>query len=357
MPLISYYGNILDKETDVIVVPCLADSSYIFPITAKIYEAADYCETISLLSNDKRPPELWIDMDFLNNTFDMEYNQFQRELHPYINVTNGLGLKQKGIIHLLINGKYANLNESECRTCIANCYYDVLTQALEIGIKSIAFPLLESSVLGMPEKEAWEHATETVNKWLEVKEKKLGAPIDIDIYIVSDTAENGEKFDAFNDYACFPKYEEKFQKKLSKSENQYELMGSLVSDYISRIGDTRLAEIINWDASSINKIKNDITKNKNKTKLRSAHKHRIIAMAVGLKLNDYERYEFIRCLVRKYPKDFQDFCVEKILRSGTTGFKEVNKFLYGISPKLVLDAPVKKHSSQSKENENKDLEK
>ncbi len=358
MPFIPYCGNILDKETDIIVAPCVGDSSYIFPITAKIYEAADYCEIKrQLVMTDDRPPEQCIDYDFLDYTFDRDYKKRQEDLHPKIDVTKGLGLKQKNVIHLYIDGEYANFNEPECRDYIANCYYDILTAALRACATSIIFPLLESCVLGLPMKEAWENATNAVNNWLEVKRKKLGHPVDMNIYIVSDTAENGEKFDSFSDYSCFPKYEEKFQKKLSKAKNKKELMGSLVMNYISRMKDTRLADIINWDSGSINRIKNDTAKNKNKNKkkLRSAHKHRIVAMAVGLKLDDYERYEFIRCLVKEYPSDLQDFCVEKILRSGITEFNKVNELLYGISPKLVLDAPVKNASSNSKEN--KDLEK
>ncbi len=364
MPLIPCYGDILEQEADVIVVPHVRDSAYTFPITAKIIEAADTVEMGSELSKIDGWGKSLPDDDFSGDPYDEDNNELFH-LHPLIRVTDGCCLQhQRVCIHLTISGMYSNAAELYCCECMANCYRDTLSMALECDVKSIVFPLLESCILGLPEKEAWKYAKNAVNKWLEVKEKKLGAPVDMKIYIVSDAIESGEKFDAFKSSGCFLEYEKKLQEKLSKVSDKDKLKGQIVYDYFKRMGDTEISSIIGWNVGSINKLRNKQINLDKGEKRRGANIRHTIALAVVLKLNDYERFEFIRCLGHKYPTTEQDFQVEKILRSGVTEFREVNAMLHGLSPELALMPPdevpepePKKQKKATKNKKNKELDK
>lgn len=100
-----------------------------------------------------------------------------------------------------------------------------------------------------------------------------------------------------------------------------------------------IAQLIDFSESRISRFKNS-----QKGSRSVPHKHRVIALAVAMKLNDYDRFEFIRCSGYEYPADERDFQVEKIMRSGITDFNEVNSTLCAINPTYDLTASVKTSS-------------
>lgn len=148
--------------------------------------------------------------------------------------------------------------------------------------------------------------------------------------------------DTFADADIFVEYEHRLAGEMQISGlGKEEYCREKVYEYLGKIdGDSRMAELINYTASGISRFRTGHSKNGNGY---CPHRHRVIALAVGMGLSDYERFEFIRCSGYEYPISNLDYQVEKIIRSGIKGFNKINEELCGINPDYALDAPVKKN--------------
>lgn len=141
----------------------------------------------------------------------------------------------------------------------------------------------------------------------------------------------------------FSRYDREF-------ENSVKASGLESSDYCRK----RLTEILNLHIESLEKLALEINYDKSSiSKLRSGRirkpqKHRVIALAIGMKLSDKERYEFIRCANYQYPADERDRLVESLIRGGVTDFDEINTRLISADPQYSLDKNIRQAPNQKK---------
>ena len=83
-------------------------------------------------------------------------------------VTPAFALSAKYIIHVV--GPKWNGGESGERLALANCYLNALNKALELGCKSIAFPLISSGVYRFPKDGALKIALQAIGDFLQSHE-------------------------------------------------------------------------------------------------------------------------------------------------------------------------------------------
>lgn len=83
-------------------------------------------------------------------------------------VTPGFGLNAKWIIHTA-GPVYADGKQGE-EALLRTSYRNALKRALEIGVESVAFPLISSGVYGYPKAEALQVATEEIRAFLDKHE-------------------------------------------------------------------------------------------------------------------------------------------------------------------------------------------
>ena len=98
-------------------------------------------------------------------------------------VTPGFGLNAKYIIHA-VGPRWAGGDHSEARL-LRSCYQTALTQAMDRGCQSIAFPLISSGIYGYPKKQAWEVALTAILDFQEARGDK--AP-DVILAVIDDGA-------------------------------------------------------------------------------------------------------------------------------------------------------------------------
>lgn len=66
----------------------------------------------------------------------------------------------KYVIHTV--GPIYSQCEDMCESLLMECYYNSLTQAVDLGCRSIAFPAISTGIYGYPKKEAAQIAFDTV---------------------------------------------------------------------------------------------------------------------------------------------------------------------------------------------------
>lgn len=351
MPIEIEYGDILEREADAIVVPEIAGASRQCELTAKIYEAAGFREMMSEYCKKLFKPR---NEYVIENSGEIDYDELnelcaEASVHSTVTVTSGCKLNAKYAIHLDIREENWNSDQydydryhKEC--LIYNCYGDALDCAKKLGAESVAIPLLGTCFLGFPEDYARLNAENAIGAWL----CNNGDPMTV--YLVIPFRLSVE--DAFANADIFVEYEHRLSDGLQKSGlEKEEYYRKRVYEHLNKInGDSRMAELINYTASGISRFRAGRRKNGNGY---CPHKHRVIALAVGIGLDDYERFELIRCSGYEYPVDNLDYQVEKIIRSGIKSFRGVNEELCGINPDYDLTAPVKKkiknHSKEKSE--------
>ena len=361
------YGDILEHEVDAIVVPQVPHEGILSELTAKIYDAAGFQNMMIAYQSAKYEAEQKIAEEY--SFVDVE-TVCDLDRPPIVAVTSGFNLKAKHAIHICVRATnwwdaQANSERKEKEYILYRCYYAVLECAYKkLGAKNIALPLLGTCMLGFPKEFSRTTAERAITDWLRentsncaqgdeafVKRwKGLDDPMKIYVFIPFEKSRNNTTitFDVYENTECFVKYEKILAKRIEDSKYDKEgFFRNTVYNYLKNISPLKqIAEQINFDESRISKFRSS----QNQGKREIPHKHRIIALAVAMKLNDYERFEFIRCSNYEYPADERDFQVEKIIRSGITDFKEVNAMLCTINPAYDLTKSVKKIKPKQKAN-------
>lgn len=145
------------------------------------------------------------------------------------------------------------------------------------------------------------------------------------------------------DWSCFIEYERLFEKSIERSGlGKKEFCRRKCYKYLCRIENaSKLSNLLGFGSEVITRFKNK------QGGLKGGyipHKKRVIALAIGMELSDYERFEFIRCSDYEYPSEKLDIQVESIIRSGIKVFNMINEKLCEIDPDNDLSAPLKKET-------------
>ena len=143
------------------------------------------------------------------------------------------------------------------------------------------------------------------------------------------------------DWSCFIEYERLFEKSIERSGlGKKEFCRKKCYKYLCCIENaSKLSNMLGFGSEVITRFKNK------QSGLKGGyipHKKRVIALAIGMELSDYERFEFIRCSDYEYPSEKLDIQVESIIRSGIENFNIINEKLCEIDPDNDLSAPLKK---------------
>lgn len=381
-------GDILDLDVDAIVVPQLRDTTLFSELTTRMFNAAGYKRIKREYLINRCFEEQMI---FRNETaFKKSGKNSPAVLIPdsLVVVTPGYNLKAKNAIHVVVDTvkwmrEKSGLNGMEKEMVLHQCYNGVLDRAYnKLGAKSIAIPLLGTSLLELTAESSRTIAEDVINKWLQKKFFPLtrdGKPRDekfvkmwqesfppMTVYLVIPPADAEETpvvpaatpapvyvkpaviptphktpepdgdddSRLYEDYDKFDKRFDKARKKLSgRKLDEYNKKVCL--EYFSRIPNAaELANFLGFDKSCITRYKNYFAGLSNKSRPKPK---RLIALAIGMRLNSYERYEFFRCATNMYPYDDRIFNhTEKIIRKGTKLFDHINKELCKIDPKFDL---------------------
>lgn len=350
------HGDILEQEVEAIVVPEIADARIKCEFTAGIYEAAGYTEmdnayAYQILSEKKRNIKKGIvvededDIDWA----EIERINFEAGLHSRISVTSGYNLKAKYAIHIDIREEIWRNDQNDIEelfhkdSTIYYCYKDALDCAKELGVRSVAFPLLGTCFLRFPKEHAKNIGKDAVSSWLSDPLNYLEK-----VYIVIPTQKTsgyitplGYDAETLITPPYIMEYEKIFEKSIEQSGSDIkEFSVKKCREYLQGIDKpSRLAKELGLGPEVITRFKNKLDNLKNG---HIPHKKRVIALAIGMGLSDYQRFEFIRCSGYDYPSEKLDIQVEAIIRSGVKKFELINKMLCDNNPDNDLSAPLKK---------------
>ncbi|MDE7229516.1 MAG: hypothetical protein K2N56_03470 [Oscillospiraceae bacterium] len=266
--------------------------------------------------------------------------------------------------------------ESEMDYTLTRCYETVLNCAKKRGVRSIAFFMLGAEDISCyPYPLAYHVAHTAPRKWLSQnteprpltpgeeeqspflklvkmnKEKRTKdyesakarleqSRAEIDIHIIEPPREFMQSTTLAKEIPDDPrieyiKLENRLESEIKSSKKTRE---AFARDFILKcfndapISCNALNDMINYNPS---KFKNG--------KIKSPHLHYVVAMAVGLRLEKYERFAFIRFAeYNDYPSSGFDFTVEKLIDSGIREFNELNDALIETDPAYDLTADVKR---------------
>lgn len=377
-------GDILEQKVDAIVVPQVPQEGLLCELTTRIYNAAGYQNMMVGYNMAKASAKSEREKD-IKALFRGEIPPSPWETPPLVVVTPGFDLNAKYAIHVCVNATnwWDGQPESErtekdyflnrCYNAVLDCAYD------KLGVKSIAMPLLGTSLLGFPKEFSRMIAERVIRSWLKAHTPPLtpdfkvgdeaftrrwrGLDSPMTIYIVlpftnaktkptatpapvyvkpaviptphkTPEPDGDDDSRLYEDYDKFDKRFDKARKKLSGRKLD-EYNKKICLEYFSRIPNAaELAKFLGFDKSCITRYKNYFAGLSNKSKPKPK---RLIALAIGMRLNSYERYEFFRCATNMYPYDDRIFNhTEKIIRKGTKLFDHINKELCKIDPKFDL---------------------
>lgn len=247
-----------------------------------------------------------------------------------------LGCQSIFLAHFPYSFAEGSKNEKQTRFIVSRCCLRILSYAEKSRIKSISFPILG----GMKYRDMFEKCmSEAIGVHFRSSEPC------INVYLVKpvefwETNENKPKQQQldFSEYHGFDKNFENAVKSsgLEKSEFCRKRLNEYLSKYIDNV--EALANEIGYDKGSICKFRSG--------KIRKPQKHRVIALAIGMRLSNEERYEFIRCAGYQYPEDERDRLVETLIHSGLKKFDEINERLFDEDPDFSLDKTIKSPSAK-----------
>lgn len=265
--------------------------------------------------------------------------------------------------------------ESEMNYALTRCYETVLNCAKKRGVRSIAFFMLGAEDISCYPYPLAYHVAHTVpRKWLSqnteprplthgeeeqspflklakmnkakrtkdyesVKARLEQSRAEIVIHIIEPPAEfmrRGQPAKAPDDPRIeYIKLENRLENEIKSSKKTRE---AFARDFILKC--------FNDAPISCNALNDLIAYNPNKFKngnIKSPHLHYVVAMAVGLGLEKYERFAFIRFAeYNDYPSAGFELAVEKLIDSGIREFNELNSALIEIDPSYDLTADVKR---------------
>ena len=313
MPFKMIIGDILEQETDVVVIPAVPTSGAISKFTKSVYDAAGYDALLS------------------------ERRKFGHLKKCQAAVTSGCNLKADYVIHVAVPSWNSCLeNESEK---LAECYRNALRQVESICASSVAFPLLGASKNGFPVEIAKRIAEKVITEFL-----ADGKPITVYLIIVYDTAQKlNEKYGLYDRLWGYEKNLKNAVLASDKDKDAFydEKIQKYLSEYIPNA--EKLANIINYDKSCISKLK--------KGRISKPRKENVLAMAIAMGLSDEDRYCFVNCVGYKYPEDKRDELIEELMISGNRDFSSINEILINHNAEWSLTEVVHENKTKNKNRE------
>ncbi len=377
MPVFFKRGDLLGFNADAIVIPhapsdrmpwCNYDEFDLWDITLDVFSRSTDMENmmrkyVCFHGNGYKIGEEFIEEGDIKEG----HRFFIPEKYPEITVTQFCGLPVKYVFHVCVRPYTEYICESDdynfCaereKYMLSRCYWMALNCAAKREIRRIAFPLFSTDC---PKEIAYEVAHSVPQKWIDENIKyeisndpphgtaleKLMTIInrqaaEMEIYIVEPKGTDLDRMEALRkDPSEYRPFVSEFARRLEREMSAFDgdanafrtnFIEKCFENYKKRGGKySHLIKITNY--STLYKFKDDPSMR--------PHKHRVIAVAVGMGLNDYERFVFIRCAgYKNYPEDERDFLVEKLISEGKSDFKELNDALIEADPSYALDADVK----------------
>lgn len=388
-------GELLDLNVDAIAVPRLQNKPDLPKITKYIYSQADENKINRLYEENKGNDYWWEEHfpDFPADEYDEQCDMVS-DSDPIITATEGCGLNFKYIFHVCMGlpenygiitesgfpELYEALNnenwseddvkiaefddpyapdEEDC-FILRRCYETVLYCAQKRGVRSIAIPMLGvEDNSGFPYSVAYHVAHTVPRAWLEKhasyeqtdeNTKIIGGYSgqyrlreEPEIWIIDppynfkwsyNPVPNVTDEDELDERKKpFRVFERNLKERIESSGKPPEKFArDFIRECFNDVNVSDLNVLISYDAT---KFKNG--------QLKKPALHRVIAIAAGLGLNDFDRYTLIRCAgYNNYPSTDFDFDVEAALAAGTRDFDALNEVLrekgYGDRP---LDANVR----------------
>lgn len=379
MALKIIYDNILEQEADVIVVPQFPQEGVLSELTTRIYNAAGYQDMTVAYNLAKIEAKTERDIEIKLLCHDgIPPSRF--ELPPLITVTPGFNLNAKHAVHVCVDATswwegQVNSERYEKEYILYQCYYAVLDHAYKrLGAKSIVIPLLGTSLLRFPEEFSRVTGERAIRNWLKENTPPLPpdckqgdeeairrwkgldspmkiflalpvsngkakpAPVDEKPAAAQPPHKTPEPYDDSSPLSkIIAKYDERFDKARAKKSGRklQEYNNKICLEYLERIPNaSKLVKSLGFSSSAFTRFKNLLEGLSNGNRLRPK---KVIALAIGMELSDYERYEFIRCATTVYPYDEPLVLnVEEIIRSGVRSFKRINEMLCEIDPDFDL---------------------
>lgn len=389
--------ELLNLNVDAIAVPRMRDKRSLPQITQYIYSQADEEKIKRLYEENNENDYCWD--KYFPDIPGYEYEELFDEIpdnDPIITATEGCGLNFKYIFHVgmgldedyntVTKADFPELFEDlsnetwdeddwmvkkfddpyapDDEDCfiLRRCYEMVLYCAQKRGVRSIAIPMFGvEDNSGFPYSVAYHVAHTVPQAWLD--DHPIYEQISINPESLSGASGQYRLKDAMEIWIIDPPYD--FKWKYDPTPNitdEYELdirkkpfrafernlkeriestgksPEQFAKDFIRECFDnanvnvSRLHGIIDYDPT---KFKNG--------QLKSPALHRVIAIAVGLGLNAFDRFTLIRCAgYNEYPSTDFDFDVENAIAAGASNFEALINALYDKGYKdNPLTAPVR----------------
>lgn len=376
MPVFFERGDILGFDVDAIVVPhapsdrmpwCDYDDFDLWDVTLDVFSRSTDMENMMkkyvLFHGNGYNINDYIDENDIKDGRMI----FRPEKYPEITVSQCCGLPVKYVFHVCVRPYLSYLiNSDDYSLCakmekymLSRCYWMALNCAAGKDVKKIAFPLFSTDC---PKEIAYETAHSVPQKWLdENKEREIsknpphGSALnrlmaimnrqaaEMEIYIVEPQGIDIDRMKAWSkDPSAHRPFVSEYELRLEREMAAFDgdadaFRASFIKicfdNYIKQNRYlSRLVKLISYSLAY--KFRDDPSMH--------PHKHRVIAVAVGMGLSDYERFAFIRCAgYEEYPEDERDFLVEKLISEGKRDFHELNDALIDKDPSYALDAEVK----------------
>lgn len=371
----------LDLDVEAIVVPRLMYASHLPKITQYIYSKADE-KKIERLYQENEGNEYWWEKHFpdLSEEVFADEEDPVTNNDPIITVTEGCGLGFKYIFHVCIGlhneastitfSEYPELFMALCDETwseedvsierfndpyapddedffiLRRCYELVLYFAQKRGVRSIAFPMLGVEDNSEFSYSVAYHIAHTVPQaWLETHasyEQTCKYTKNISgfsgEYRRKDNMEIWIADPPYNfKYSFNPVLNAKDEDEIDERKKQFRIFKKNLKTRIARSNKSPENFAKDFIRECFNDVKishlervieYDATKFKN-GQLRKPALHRVIAIAVGLGLDDMDRYTLIHCAgYNLYPSTDFDFDVEDAIASGARDFDALTEALY-----------------------------
>lgn len=370
--------ELLELNVDAIVAPRTLKDQKLPAVTEYIYDKAGR-EQIKKLYAENMGNDYWW-MEHFPEIPEEEYAEqieLLSENDPIITVTEGCGLSQKFIFHIcigistddalitetsnpelfralsdmdwddddvIVEKEFDSRDDEEC-FILRRCYEILLNCAQKRGIKSIAIPMLGAEDVGdFSYPSAYYAARTAPGEWLEKnvtyrQESKTADTIgghsgkyrigeEMEIWIID------PPYDYRWSYDPVPNVTD--EESQDKRQRQIRIFEMNLRERINSSGMSpeKFAREFIWNCfgdTNMTQFKTlilyDATKFRNGQTGRP-HRHRVLAITVGLELSDFDRFAFMRCAgFDDYPSTELDLDVEKVIAAGASGFYSVEAAL------------------------------
>lgn len=353
------HKDILEYDVDAIVVPQLPGDEMLPDLTMRVYEEAGFKSMRNAYNGAKR--EVYrMRIRQIQSARGPLMSEASAHNNPIIVSTPGYNLKAKHVIHVEIllptwREEQSEQDRYEIEAELIRYYYLALECASNVlKAKDVLFPLLGTTTHKVPEEFSRASAQKAISMWTNKRlppdapsgnqdDNTVTTSAHIVIPFSRKNAMAAQPADTPNVLDKFAEFEQKLNEEIIKSGKRKDYYcNDEVKDYLTRIrNQSKLEDELGLPRGTISKFKNQDLIPK---------KWRLIALAIGMELDDYERYKFIRCCGEKYPSKELDFLTENILHKGIRDFAEINKMLCDINPEYDLTKSVKNPDKKGTKN-------